>query len=62
MQSVPLERERNFVIIGGGNFHGVEKSEAICCLSVRFMVTQDTVRPFKKGNISRQFKKNGGNE
>ncbi len=39
------------------NFHGVEKLEAVCCLSARFMVTQDTVRPPKKENISRQNKK-----
>jgi hypothetical protein len=38
-QQVPLGRERNFAIMGGGYFHDVEKSEAVCCSSVWFLVT-----------------------
>jgi hypothetical protein len=58
---VLLERERNFAIMGGGgNFHGIKKLEAFCCSSVRFMVTQDTVKPSKKENISCQNKKMEG--
>jgi hypothetical protein len=57
---VPLERERNFGIMGGGNFHGVEKLEAVCCLSDRFLVTQDAVRPSGTGNIFCQNKKMEG--
>jgi hypothetical protein len=53
----PLERELNFLIMGGGDFHGVKKLEAICCLSVQFLVMQDAVRPNKKENVSRQNKK-----
>jgi hypothetical protein len=47
--AVPLEREQNFVIIGGVDFHGVKKIEAECCL-------------FQKKNVFRQNKTNGGNK
>jgi hypothetical protein len=50
----PLHRDCIFAIMGGGgNFHGVEKLEAVCCLSFLFLVTQDTVRLSKKENVSR---------
>ncbi len=61
-QKAPLERERNFAIMGGGgDFHGVKKLEAVCCSSVRFLVTL-LGRPSKKENIPRRNKKNGGKE
>ncbi len=41
--------------MGGGDFHGVEKLEAVCCSSVRFLVTRD--RSSEKENISRRNKK-----
>jgi hypothetical protein len=30
--------------------------EAVCCLSVQFLVTQDTIRPFKKEKKSAKTK------
>ncbi len=57
---MPLESERNFAIMRGGDFHGVEKLDAVCFSSVRFMVTRDTVGPSKKENISCRDKKMEG--
>ncbi len=32
-----LERDQNFAIMGGGNFHGVNKLECVSCSCVRFL-------------------------
>jgi hypothetical protein len=44
---VPLEKDQNFAIMGegGGNFHGVVKLDAVCCLSVWFLEVQNKEFP-----------------
>jgi hypothetical protein len=45
--------------MGGGDFHGVEKSEAVCCSSVRYEILLD--RPKKKIFPAETIKMEGTN-